>query len=317
MKLKEFLEVALLGKKDNPNLTNQTFVDETCLYGNELDKYKNIIKECDEFAKCDSLDILTMPLAKGKYPDKIYTTNTIKLSDLMEFKGRCYLLSLGLTPEMYDPSRLLKPVKNGAAIGPTIYDPSTFEPRKHILLTWSPEMAQDVSGANDELTLRNDIHKLLDDVLDNPEEYKTKGLRGVLVRGLFEVIDNNDGSDVDRKVYELDLTASKPDDVGYKVFYLETNVIKHGEIELRLNNKIIPSHLKDKFIDEVGTDPKIITEKIIDEFLENQGINRYTGRLAEILKKGKEVEDKIYEVEKYHKEVKKMMKLKKESKKYD
>jgi hypothetical protein len=235
----------------------------------------------------------------------------------MEFKGRCYLLSLGLTPEMYDPSRLLKPVKNGAAIGPTIYDPSTFEPRKHILLTWSPEMAQDVSGANDELTLRNDIHKLLDDVLDNPEEYKTKGLRGVLVRGLFEVIDNNDGSDVDRKVYELDLTASKPDDVGYKVFYLETNVIKPGEIELRLNNKIIPSHLKDKFIDEVGTDPKIITEKIIDEFLENQGINRYTGRLAEILKKGKEVEDKIYEVEKYHKEVKKMMKLKKESKKYD
>jgi hypothetical protein len=316
MKLKEFLEVALLGKKDNPNLTNQTFVDETCLYGNELDKYKNIIKECDEFAKCDSLDILTMPLAKGKYPDKIYTTNTIKLSDLMEFKGRCYLLSLGLTPEMYDPSRLLKPVKNGAAIGPTIYDPSTFEPRKHILLTWSPVISFD-SSANDELTLRNDIHKLLDDVLDNPEEYKTKGLRGVLVRGLFEVIDNNDGSDVDRKVYELDLTASKPDDVGYKVFYLETNVIKPGEIELRLNNKIIPSHLKDKFIDEVGTDPKIITEKIIDEFLENQGINRYTGRLAEILKKGKEVEDKIYEVEKYHKEVKKMMKLKKESKKYD
>ena len=316
MKLKEFLEVALLGKKDNPNLTNQTFVDETCLYGNELDKYKNIIKECDEFAKCDSLDILTMPLVKGKNGE-IYTTNTIKLSDLTEFKGRCYLLSLGLTPEMYDPSRLLKPVKNGAAIGPTIYDPSTFEPRKHILLTWSPEMAQDVSGANDELTLRNDIHKLLDDVLDNPEEYKTKGLRGVLVRGLFEVIDNNDGSDVDRKVYELDLTASKPDDVGYAVYYLEQNVVKPGEIELRLNNKIIPSHLKDKFIDEVGTDPKIITEKIIDEFLENQGINRYTGRLAEILKKGKEVEDKIYEVEKYHKEVKKMMKLKKESKKYD
>ena len=317
MKLKEFLEVALISKKDNPMLTNDKFTDETCFYGNELDKYEKIIKECDEFAKCDSLDILTMPLVKGKYPDKIYTTNTIKLSDLMEFKGRCYLLSLGLTPEMYDPNQLIKPVKNGAAIGPTIYDPSTFEPRKHILLTWSPEMAQDMSGTNNELTLRNDIHKLLDDVLDNPDEYKTKSFRGILVRGLFEVIDNNDGSEVDRKVYDLDLTANKPEDVGYKVFYLETNVIKPGEIEMRLNNKIIPSHLKDKFIDEVGTDPKIITEKIIDEFLENQGINRYTGRLAEILKKGKEVEDKIYEVEKYHKEVKKMMKLKKESKKYD
>jgi hypothetical protein len=317
MKLKEFLEVALISKKDNPMLTNDKFVDETCFYGNELDKYKNIIKECDEFAKCDSLDILTMPFVKGKYNEKIYTPYTIKLSDLTEFKGRCYLLSLAITPEMYDPNQLIKPVKNGAAIGPTIYDPSTFEPRKHILLTWSPEMAQDMSGTNNELTLRNDIHKLLDDVLDNPDEYKTKSFRGILVRGLFEVIDNNDGSEVDRKVYDLDLTANKPEDVGYKVFYLETNVIKPGEIEMRLNNKIIPSHLKDKFIDEVGTDPKIITEKIIDEFLENQGINRYTGRLAEILKKGKEVEDKIYEVEKYHKEVKKMMKLKKESKKYD
>ncbi len=59
MKLKEFLEVALLSKKNNPSLINEPFVDETRLYGNELDKYKNIIKECDEFAKCDSLDILT------------------------------------------------------------------------------------------------------------------------------------------------------------------------------------------------------------------------------------------------------------------
>ena len=289
MKLKEFLEVALLGKKDNPNQYNETFVDETCLYGKELDKYKNIIKECDEFAKCDSLDILTMPFVKG-VDDKFYSANTIKLSDLMEFKGRCYLLSLGLTPEMYDPSRLLKPVKNGAAMGPVIYDPATFEPRKHILLTWTPEMAQDLfEGTNNEETLRNDIHKLLDDVLDNPEEYKTKGVRGIMVRGLFEVIDNNDGSEVNRNVYDVDLTTNKPDDVGYVVYYFEQNVIKPGEIELRVNKKVIPSHLKDKFIDEIGNDPRHITLEIIDEFLEKQGINRYTGRLADILKKNKDV----------------------------
>lgn len=310
MKLKEFLEVALLSKKDNPNQYNETFVDETCLYGKELDKYKNIIKECDEFVKCDSLDILTMPLVKGKNNDKIYTTNTIKLSDLVEFKGRCYLLSLGLTPEMYDPSRLLKPVKNGAAMGPTIYDPSTFEPRKHILLTWSPEMAQDVSGANDELTLRNDIHKLLDDVLDNPEEYKTKGLRGVLVRGLFEVIDNNDGSEVDRKVYDLDLTASKPDDVGYLVYYLEENVVKPGEIELRLNNKIIPSHLKAKFIDKVGVEPAKITEKMIDDFLEFNNVPKPfdNNRLRDILAKNKDVEDRVSKIEKHESKVKQIIK---------
>jgi hypothetical protein len=299
MKLKEFLEVALLGKKDNPNQYDETFVVETCLYGKELDKYKNIIKECDEFAKCDSLEILKMPLVK-KVGGGVYTANTIKLSDLMEFKGRCYLLSLGLTPEMYDPSRLIKPVKNGAAIGPTIYDPTDFTPRKHILLTWSPEMVQDILNIDTEQEQRQILHNLLDDVLDNPDEYKTKGLRYVLVRGLFEVIDNNDGSEVDRNVYDLDLTASKPDDVGYAVYYLEQNVVKPGEIELRLNNKIIPSHLKDKFIDEVGIDPKLITEELIDNFLAINDVPKPwdMSRLKDLLAKNKEVEDRISEIEK-------------------
>ena len=250
MKLKEFLEVALLGKKDNPNQYNETFVDETCLYGKELDKYKNIIKECDEFAKCDSLEILKMPLVK-KVGGGVYTANTIKLSDLMEFKGRCYLLSLGLTPEMYDPNQLIKPVKNGAAMGPTIYDPSTFEPRKHILLTWSPDVTQDLLGTNNEETLRNDIHKLLDDVLDNPEEYQTKGFRGVYVRGLFEVIE--DGEDTVVKEYDIDLKKNKSD------------------------------------------------------------ANETKERLDNILKKNKELEDRISAEEKYMVEVNKLMKLKKES----
>ena len=193
-----------------------------------------------------------MPLVKGK-KDKIYTAETINLSDLMEFKGKCYLLSLSLTPEMYDPNQLLKPVKNGAAMGPTIYDPSTFEPRKHILLTWSPEMVQDLSGTNDEVTLRNDIHKLLDDVLDNPDEYKTKGTRYVLVRGLFEVID--DGGNTVINEYDIDLKKNESD------------------------------------------------------------ANESKERLDNILKKNKELEDRISAEEKYMVEVNKLMKLKKEGKK--
>jgi hypothetical protein len=307
MKLKEFVEIALIGKEDVLNtLTGIEGVG--VLYGSELEKYKKIIKECDEFAKCDSLDILTMPLVKGKN-DKVYTTETIKLSDLMEFKGRCYLLSLSLTPEMYDPNQLLKPVKNGAAIGPVMYDPMTFEPRKHILLTWSPEMAQDMVGMSNESTLRNDIHKLLDDVLDNPEEYKTKGTRHVLVRGLFEVVDKNDGSEVVRNHYNIDLTADR-EDVGYAVYYFEQNVVKPGEIELRLNNKIIPSHLKDKFIDEIGTDPKTITEELINKFLDINNVPRPfdNTRLKDFLKKNKEVEDRISKFEKHDSKVKQMIK---------
>ena len=210
MKLKEFLEIALIGEQNESTLG----FEENVIYGENLNKYKHLINECDEFSKCESLDIITTPLVKGKNGE-VYTTQTIKLSDLMEFKGKCYLLSLALTPEM----------------------------------------AQDVSGANYDLTLRNDIHKLLDDVLNNPDEYKTKGFRGILVRGLFEVIDNNDGSETLPKRYDIDLKQNTLD------------------------------------------------------------AKKSSDRLTNILKKNKEVEDKIAEVEKYHEGVKKFMKLKKESEK--
>lgn len=306
MKLKEFVEIALIGKNDR--LHTLTGIEGIgALYGVELEKFKKIIKECDEFAKCDSLDILTMPIVKGEN-DKIYTTETIKLSDLMEFKGRCYLLSLSLTPEMYDPNQLIKPVKNGAAIGPDMYDPMTFEPRKHILLTWSPEMAQDMVGMDNESTLRNDIHKLLDDVLDNPNEYKTKGTRHVLVRGLFEEIDKNDGSEVVKKHYDIDLTSDSKT-VGYLAYYLEPTMEKPGEISMNLKHKVIPSHLKDKFIEELGTDVAKLNAEVIDKFLDDNKVPRPfdNDRLRDILKKNKEVEDRVSKFEKHESGIKEMI----------
>jgi len=243
MKLKELIEIVKLTKKED------VYMDNT-LYGKNLEKYKDIIMNTDEFKECESLEIIEYPIVKSRNGEGL-TPYTIKLSDLMKFKGKCYLLSLNLTPEMYDPNQLLKPVKNGAAMGPAIYDPSTFEPRKHILLTWSPEMSQDISGVNDELTLRNDIHKLLDDVLDNPDEYKTKGFRAVLVRGLFEVVE--DGENTEVKEYDIDLKKNESD----------TNETKE--------------------------------------------------RLDNILKKNKELEDRISAEEKYQNEIAKLMKLKKES----
>ena len=247
MKLKEFLEIALIGEQNESNLG---LFDENVIYGENLEKYKEFIMNTDEFKECDSLEILEYPLVKSRNGE-ILTVPTIKLSDVMKFKGKCYLLSLGLTPEMYDPNQLLKPVKNGAAMGPAIYDPSTFEPRKHILLTWSPDVTQDLSGTNNEETLRNDIHKLLDDVLDNPDEYKTKGFRGVYVRGLFEVIERGDVTEV--KEYDIDL---------------KKNESEANETKERFDN---------------------------------------------ILKKNKELEDRISAEEKYQNEIAKLMKLKKES----
>jgi hypothetical protein len=242
MKLKELIEIVELSRNDNG-----LYMDNL-LYGKNLEKYKKIIMNTDEFKECDSLEILEHPLVKDKNGE-ILTTSTVKLSDVMTFKGKCYLLSLTLTPEMYDPIKAFEPVKNGASISPTVYDPMTFEPRKHILLTWSPEMAQDLLGTNNEGTLRNDIHKLLDDVLNNPEEYKTKGFRGILVRGLFEVIE--DGGDTEVNHYYIDLKKNESD------------------------------------------------------------ANETKERFDNILKKNKEMEDRIAAEQKYQIEIRKLMKLKK------
>ena len=67
-----------------------------------------------------------------------------------------------------------------------------------------------------------------------------------------------------------------------------------------INNKIIPTHLKDKFINTAGIDPAKITEKMIDDFLEFNNVPKPwdISRLKDILRKNKEVEDRISEIEK-------------------
>ena len=186
MKLEEFVTKIY---NERPELNTDGFFNPF-LNSKVLEEVKDELLKFDVFSECDDLEIVHFPTFKLE-DGKTLTMQTYKYSEGIKFKGKCYLYSISLTPELYDPSKMLEPIKNGAAISPAIYNPMTFEPTKHILLTWSPEMAQDLSVTKDETTLRNDIHKLLDDVLDNPEEYRTKGTRHVLIRGVFEVVGGN------------------------------------------------------------------------------------------------------------------------------
>jgi hypothetical protein len=195
MKLEEFVtklcdERAVLNQKNAESTIDYLKGMDPILNSKVLEEVKDELLKLDVFSECDDLEIVHIPtfvLEDGKP----VSAQNFKYKEGMKIKGKCYLYSISLTPEMYDPIKAFEPVKNGASISRTVYDPMTFEPRKHILLTWSPEMAQDLRGSNDEKTLRNDIHKLLDDVLDNPEEYRTKGTRHVLIRGVFEVVGGN------------------------------------------------------------------------------------------------------------------------------
>ena len=302
MKLKEFVEIVQVTHPDDNLLTDNQ------LYGKNLEKYKEIILKTDEFKECESLDVLEYPLSKSK-DGKVLTPYTVKLSDVMKFKGRCYLLSLTLTPEMYDPTLMLKPVKDGAAIGPTVYDAITFEPKRQILLSYDPSVHFNFDNPfeHSEEFKRDEIHQLLDKVLDNFDEYKIKGVREVLVRGLFEVVEN--GDEVTTNTYDIDLSKQSPEEVGYLVYYFEMNE-KDGEIKMEIKNKMIPAYLRKKFISEVGTDPAKITEKMVYDFLEKNGAPKFSGknRIWDMLEKNKEVEDRISKIEKHDNKVKQMIK---------
>jgi hypothetical protein len=225
----------------------------------ELGSLKEELLKCDEFSWCEGIEFMEYPVQL--IDGTTYTAQTMKLGELTKFVGTPYIYNISFTPEMYDPFKLLTPVKNGAAISPTIYDPTDFTPKKQILLTWSPELPQDMSGTDQELTFRNNIHKLLDDVLDNPEEYRIKGERGIMVRGVF-------------KTKELG-TEKPPFFVGTElnpdhsiIFYIEKSV-KDGETITTMKQKQIPNSLKEEFIKRFtdGGNIAIATTEEIDEFI--------------------------------------------------
>ena len=253
MKLEEFVTKIY---NERPELDTESF--GPILNSKVLEEVKDELLKLDVFSECDDLEIVHYPTFKvGE--DKVLTTQIHKYSERIKYKGKCYLYNISLTPELYDPSKMLEPVKNGAAISPAIYNPMTFEPTKHILLTWSPEMAQDLSVTKDETTLRNDIHKLLDDVLDNPEEYRMKGTRHIMIRGVFEIVND------ERKFEPNYLVGTTQESDTFTGYYMVTE-----NESLVIKTKQIPKTLNELFILNFTEDGKLkeTTEEEINQFLE-------------------------------------------------
>jgi hypothetical protein len=174
------------------------------------------------------------------------------------------ILSIVLTPEIYDPNVLTKPVKDGAAITPAFYDPTNFEPYKRIILEFSPERMQDGISNNEEI-IRQELHDLLDKVFNNPKDYLVKGERAVLVRGIFQKESDNN----QKPLSEYPLVAVE--DQNVPVFYLKKSEPDDlGNFSMRLEKKLIPVKLKDKFMEKFEDKAKnlTLTEEEIDKFLE-------------------------------------------------
>ena len=258
MNLKEFLLDAVKNNVDE----RFPFGDGT-LYGKKaLEPIKDKLLEFPEFSGLTSIEILDTPVFEIDGEPKVIPT--YKLGDVLKFEGKGYLLSLFFTPEIFNPENLNKPVKDGACITPLVYDPITFEPKKKIVIEFSPERAQDMEFLDQDAVLRQELHDLLDKILNNPEEYTVKGERHVMLRGFFD--------EVDKKKQNISFLSKVIDqEPKYKmVFYLKPINKNEGEIEMRLEKKFIPIELSDKFtelFDEKMRNLKL-TEEEIDNFLE-------------------------------------------------
>jgi hypothetical protein len=181
---------------------------------------------------------------------------------------------------MYDPKKMYEPVLDGACITPTMYDPTTFEPKKKIVLEFSPEFAQDqyiyglgspsmieAAEKNGETIIRKQLHETLDKILDNPENYQVKGEKGLLVRGFFEEIQTGN------KTEKTDLVGIETEKQTHAtVYFFETDEknSKEGDVSLVLRTIQIPIELKDKYFEEVGPKSVNVTREEVEEFLKRK-----------------------------------------------
>lgn len=183
MKLKDLLkEIFKDGPLPDENLGNN-YIDYV-IKGKMLESIKPELLKCDEF-KDVNINIINLPL----------DTKTYKLRP-SKYKGSIDLYSIMLTPEIYDPSDIGKPVKDGISISPCFYDEITFTPHKKITIQWNVEKIQDINavGGNDLDDFKKDLYSKLDNLIANPKEYQIKGKRCILFRCTFsekptEVID--------------------------------------------------------------------------------------------------------------------------------
>ena len=279
MKLQELInEILSSGELKNKKgyVINVEGLTDNIIYGEELEPYVDRIKKCEEFSECDEIVIMKFPVTIDEEKNKI-ESKTYKLVPKQKFKGKCYLLSLALTPEMFDPKKIHEPVLDGACITPTLYDPETFMPRKKIVLEFSPEATQDnliyaygnPSMINDfentnQEQLKRKLHETIDKIFDNPEMYQVKGEKGVMVRGAFEVVKSPSGIE-NSKLFGLETEK----ETHFSTFFFEKDEenSKDGEHNLKLSKMDIPIDLREKYMEELGPKSIHVKREEIEEFL--------------------------------------------------
>jgi len=263
MKLQELLS-EIFSSGEYPKVNSRFGIVDGTIYGEDLKQFKERILQTEEFSECEELIIMKHPIIAVENGKTVHNV-TYKHKEGQKYKGKCYLLSLALTPEMFDPNKIHTPVLDGACITPTLYDSMTFEPKKKIVLEFSPESLQDDINSTEEVK-RKQLHETLDKILDNPENYQVKGEKGLLVRGYFEEVHSPSG------VEKTDLVGINPEKQTHMMAYFfekDEKTSKEGQVNLKLSSMAIPIELSDKYAEELGTKSVNVTREEIEKFLED------------------------------------------------
>jgi hypothetical protein len=131
--------------------------------------------------------VLWMQIPSGitEYGEQAVVARTHKLvdTDYETYEGKtAYVYQILFSPKMHDPKTVHDAVKDGCTMTPMVYNPETFTPYRKIVLTWSPEQAQDFPVNNSEEVMKQTLRDQLEKVLANPEDYMHEGFRACMLR---------------------------------------------------------------------------------------------------------------------------------------
>ena len=178
MKLKELLQSSAVS----------TY--ETLLVGELLLSLKDKLLSLDEFEgvkdivveKYPSCIIDNNPHAARSY--KIGTNTNFK--DFVDEDGILHLYNITVSPATINFQDIFKAAQEHPISTHAIYCERTFEPRKYIVMSYSPESLQDqfVLPTNEDNNkfLKKTLLEQFSDILDNPEKYTAPKRRYIFVR---------------------------------------------------------------------------------------------------------------------------------------
>lgn len=175
MKISEFLQdfFTTTVPTGNPVWLDNYKLDSKAL---QLPYLKQLLLSCDEFKKTKKIIIIP---SDGENID-ISSTITHKLHDGTRFNEVVYLHSISLSPGIYNPNVLSKPIKDGITISPNLYNEETFIPYKTLRIEWAPEHSLDKNMSDEDF--QAEFFARIKKALDNPEEYTPIPERGIFIR---------------------------------------------------------------------------------------------------------------------------------------